>query len=446
MDSPSYDLGSLCSSPLLYEEGEDFLGHPVNIFEDEDISFDLLDTFAADFSIAGNITNEDSKTAARAEDPILTSECLTLKRNKNETKYKEYNSDEKTLNGESNTNKQDIASNNEHSDSIHDLVSASECFEGPVNEVTNTSTEHLQSNVLCKNADYKAQYIRHDATENHALSQSDRAINRVTTDGRVDNSSAATGLLDLRKHSSENTYSNNNSNEKTISANDVKLSSHGAPQKTFNKGFDSVDTRKLSKTTGFKGIDDSVFSVKTSPFRRCVPQKTFYSPFWTPEKSTTKHEKSPEDGLSNTQRNVDILYCCNYTCGSQKRYAKKTRFAVKNETSFRDGNKYTDILKRKSVSFRQQGKPQKPYNKAINGELSFHLDDIGANNDKWISLPAIFTSSKLPKTASRNKAIGDSSVSSTLSMTSVEGLINKYKGHRFDLAEQEKRYKLKPFK
>lgn len=432
MESPSYDLGSLCSSPLLYPEGDDFLGQPVNIFNDEDISFDFIDNFGTGFLIVGKDTNEVSTTSPEC-DQILISESPKLRRN--ETARKECN-DKKTFKEESSRNRQVIgACDNENSDSAYGHTSASECInhEGFANEDTDTRTENVDSNAVCKNAETTGQNVK----ENHALSQNDRNINRMKNN-RVDNNFAALDTSgDTDKHFNENVYANNNPNEKPVFQN-FELSSIRA-HKTSNKETCLTDTiRRGPNSTSLKKIDDSSFSVKSFAFKRCVVPKTFYSPFWTPEKSTSKEEKKLDDGFTNAQRNMDILYCCH--CRSQKRDAKNARFTVKNETGLnKDGNKYIDFLKRNSF-FKQQGISQKHLNKAINQNPSRHVDEAGINNDKCISLPAIYTAPSKPKTlAHQKKPIA-------LSLTSIEELINKYKSHGFDLAEQQKRYRLKPFK
>ena len=442
MDSASYDLGSLCSSPLLYPEGEDFLGQPVNVFYEEDISFDFIDTFGAGLSIAEKNTNEVSTTSRGEQDQILTSKSPTL--GPNDGTEKVNINDEKTFNSESSRHKQAIESNNESGGSahLHDHTSASECIESFTNEVTtNINSENQDSSEVCKNAEedrVSQSDTRQDAMD-YVLSRTDRDINRIKNSDRVDNSSSDSSH-DIHNQFSENTYSTDiNFNEKAI-FNNLNLSPHGA-HKISNRGTESGDLGKGSKASTLKKIDDSSFSVKNSAFKRCVVPKTFYSPFWTLAKSTAKQEKSLEDGLITAQRNVDILYCCNCTCRSHKRDVKNARFTVKQ--GLKDGNKYTDFLKRNSP-LTQQGNSRRPHNKAINEELSSLHEEDGENKDKCISLPAIYTSSK-PKTAQHNKPIGEP-LSSRLSLTSIEGLIKKYKGHRFDLVEQQKRYRLKPFK
>lgn len=440
MNSPTYDLGSRCSSPLLYAEGEDFLGQPVNVFEDEDISFDFIDSFEGDFSIAGSHTKGLPATASEQDQTLITERTTLGGRHENEGF--EHNSDhKKTINEESCGKKQIIASNNGDS-SIHDYISASECFDGVTNEVTNERKKDLNMRPLSKNAGDGTRYIRENADENDSLSQTNREISREKLDIR-DDYKINTSLSPVQD---ESPYLNNPqkiarsypSHEKKVFLDNMKLSSQ-QEQKTSKRDFESQVTSNLLKKTNVKKVcnDSEAFCVKTSTFKRCIPPKTFYSPFWTPEKSTTRQERSLEDSLLNAaQRNVDILYCYNCTaCGSQKPHVKKSKIAVKtNEV----GNKYTDFLKRRTV-FRQQENSLKYHNKDINGESSCRLDDSSANNNKWTSLPAIYTSK--PKTA-YNKPIG----ASTLSFTSIEELIKKYKGHRFDLVEQQKRYRLKPFK
>lgn len=442
MNSPTYDLGSLCSSPLLYAEGEDFLGQPVNVFEDEDITFDFIDSFEGDFSIAGSHTKEVPATGSEQDQTLIT-ERTTLGGG-NEIEGFEHNNDHKrTINEESCGNKQVITSNNDNGDSsIHDYISVSECFDGVTNEVTNGRTENLNTRPLSKKAGDGTQYIRENADENNSLSQTNHEISGEKLDIQ-DDYKINTSLSPVQDESPNLNYSQKiarsyPSHEKTVFLDKIKLPSQEG-QKTSKRDFESQVTSNLLKKTNVKKVcnDSEAFCVKTSTFKRCIPPKTFYSPFWTPEKSTARQERSLEDSLLNAaQRNVDILYCYNCTtCGSKKPHVKKTKIAVKtNEV----GNKYTDFLKRRTV-FKQHESSLNHHNKDINGEPSCHLDDSSANNDKWTSLPAIYTSK--PKTA-HNKPIG----ASTLSFTSIEELIKKYKGHRFDLVEQQKRYKLKPFK
>lgn len=442
MSSPTFDLGSLCSSPLFYPEGEDFLGQPVNAFNDEDISFDFVDNFGTGFATVGKNINE---VIPREHYQILTSESPTLRRNDNAGK--ENNNDQKTFSGKSRSNKQVIASNNGNRDSVDEQASASECV-----EVTDTKTENLHSNDLCKTAEGETldNLVEQDATQNHALSRSDCQINGLKNGELqiVDNSPATTNssIPNLHKHFTENTYPDNNFDEKTIFAR-WDLSSEGAHKPLSKSSYLEDLGEQDSKMTSLKKIDDSSFSVKNSAFtRRCVIPKTFYSPFWTPEKSTARQGKFVEDGFINAQRNVDILYCCNYR--SQKRDAKNKRFAVKSDAGFdKDGTKYTDFLKRNSV-FKQQGNSVRHHNKTINEVISAHIDDGGPNNDKWVSLPTIYNSSPKPRGLAphHKKPTGGPFQTGTHSMSSIDELIKKYRGHAFDLVEQQKRYQIKPFK
>lgn len=55
MDSLSFDLGLWSLSLFFYWEGEDFFGQMVNIFFDEDFSFDFVDIFEVGFLMFGRI-------------------------------------------------------------------------------------------------------------------------------------------------------------------------------------------------------------------------------------------------------------------------------------------------------------------------------------------------------------------------------------------------------
>ena len=446
MGTPTFDLGSLCSSPLFYPEGEDFLGQPVNVLNDEEINFDFVDNFGTGFATVGNSINE---VISREHNQILTRERPTVRRIDNAEK--EDNNDEETFSAKSRSNKQVIGSNNGNRDSVDDEASASECIEGLTNEVTNTKTaENLHSNDLCKTAQGETpENVERVATQNHALSQSDCQINGFKKGDlqNADNRPATTdSSKNLHKHVTENTYSDNNFNEKTLFSR-WDFSSERTHKALSKSTYVEDLGEKDSKMTSLKKIDYSSFSVKNAAFkRRCVIPKTFYSPFWKPEKSTAKQGNSMEDGFINAQQNVDILYCCNYR--SQKREAKNKRFAIKSDAGFdKDGTKYTDFLKRNSV-FKQQGNSVRHHNNTIHEVISAHIDDSGPNNDRWVSLPTICTSSSKSRAlaAQQKKPMGGPFQNGSLSMSSIDELIKKYRGHAFDLVEQQRRYQIKPFK
>lgn len=439
MGSPAYDLGSLCSSPLLYPEGDDFLRQPVNVFYDEDVSFDFVDSFGTGFAISRNGMNEKN-TTLRTHDQALTSGRATSIHS--DQADVECNNDKKTFKGESSST---MPFNNENRGSVDDTTSASE-YTKSSNEVTSIKTGDLQSETLCINAEHETpENTSENEKKNHALSQN--SCNDVKSGGQVNNRSSETNSSrDHHRHFSDSVYSNNNFDEKPLHVfhNDV-LSPRGM-HKPSGKLNPSQDLgRKESQVTRWKQIDGSSFSVKSSPFKRCVVPKTFYSPFWTPESSATKQKKLMEDGFIHAQRNVDILYCCN--CRSQKRDAKSKRCKAKSDAGFyKDANKYNDFLKRDSV-FKQQGNSSRHHNKTFTEVVSVHLDDSGTNNnDQGISLPAINTPPSKRKAVPNKKSIGGSFQSNALSLTSIERLIKKYKGHGFDLVEEQKRYQLKPFK
>ncbi|XP_078342165.1 uncharacterized protein LOC144628000 [Oculina patagonica] len=449
MGSPCFDLGSLCSSPLLYQEGEDFLGQPVNTFFDEDNSFDFIDTFEAGLSIAGN-ANEVS--AAKTQD---THQYLIREGPLELTTQQGHSCKEKDFingNGGETLCEQVKVSSIENSASLHN-TSVFESLNTCTNEVS-PSSENVESKTLTKNAEELTQSAgRQNATETDNVPSSSHDKDRVKTGSETEalaNATIPEAVLpeDLEKNSEQNAYINSSFNEKPTCDN-LKLLSLEGHTNCENESH-AIKIRKSIKGTDFKRPENNAnsFALKNSAFKRCVVPKTFYSPFWTPEKSTAGHEKSLKDGLVNAQRNMDILCCCN--CKSQKRDPKHIGVAMKPSpgtitTSLKDTNQYIDFLKRNSA-VKPQGNHRKTRNKTINGEISGHVCNEENNNSRWISLPAIGTSFKTARQkTSNNRQIG-AVYSRTLSVASIDRLINKYKGTHFDLVEQQKRYQLKPFK
>lgn len=456
MNSPTYDLGadlgSLCSSPLLYQEGEDFLGQPVNTFFDGDISFDFIDTFETGFSIAED-ANELPTTRYDDNKDLTRQSSSQRERDRSKDKAELNINEDKTFCASAGNNEQvNLPHNESTSGSLHKPIS--ESVNAYTNEV-NPSTENLDSRTLCKNAEGVTQYTgRENATEiARALSTSPPADkNRVKTGSQAEKLLNTTAIVHvspegLKQNFEENTYINNTHfNEKLTFDNFKPLSLDG--RTTCNKDNYALNGKSIKTThVHCKKTDDASLGLKNSSLKRCVVPKTFYSPFWKPDKSTAKHEKSLiHDSLVNTQRNVDILYCCNYK--SQKRDFKIPRLTTNPAPLVnKDGHKYIDFLKRTSVGLnKRQGSHRKVHGKTINAEISGEISNE-THNDRWISLPAIYTSSKTPrqKAVTSNRAVGEV-YSRTLSVASIDGLIKRYKGKHFDLVEQQKRYQLKPFK
>ena len=446
MDSPTYDLGSLSSSPFLYREGEDFLGQTVNTFFDEDICFDFVDTFEAGFSIAER-TDEVSRTATYEKDQYLMSESPVLF-----TPPQEHN-----INSEKELSITDGAETLLASRSDHVKVSQREnsallqtSISGNINTYTNQvepSVETVLSRTVSKNSEERRQNARRqDATE---TSRHKDCLKTGSESEQIANiATPAASRAGLGNNFQQNIDIYSSVHEKTAfdSFELLSLEEHTTcdKERTYAiKGRESIRATDVKKTE-----NNPSFGLNNSAFKRCVVPKTFYSPFWTPDNSTARQGKSLEDGLINARHNVDILYCCH--CKSQKRGAKKLRITMKPAqstltTSHKDSNRYIDFLKRSSESVVSH---RTAYNKTISGEISRHghICNEANRNDKWISLPAIDTSFR----PARQKALSNRDIgtlySRTLSVAPIEGLINKYRGRHFDLVEQQKRYQLKPFK
>lgn len=454
MDSPSFDLGSLSSSPFLYREGEDFLGQPVNTFFDEDISFDFVDTFEAGFLIAG-IADEVPAAATHEKDQYLMSErpvVLTTPRGHDSNSEKELNIADGAETFCASRSEQVKVSHRENSASLQ--TSISESINTCTNEV-NPSAEKVLSRTVSKNAEGLTQNAngKNSTETTNAISTShDKdCVQTGSESEQIANiETPVVSREDPRNNFQQSIHIYSSVNDKTTFDNFklLSLEEHTTCDKDRTyaiKGSESI------RATDFKKAENNPsFGLKNSAFKRCVVPKTFYSPFWTPEKSTARQEKSLEDGLVNARRNVDILYCCH--CKSQKRDSKNIKIAMKPAqgtlaTSHKDGNRYIDFLKRNSV-VKPQGNHRRAYNKTISGEISRHghICNEAHRNDKWISLPAIGTSFR----TARQKALSNRDIgalySRTLSVAPIDGLINKYKGRHFDLVEQQKRYQLKPFK
>lgn len=448
MDSPCFDLGSLCSSPLLYQEGEDFLGQPVNTFFDEDNSFDFIDTFEAGLSIAGNANEVSAAERQESHQYLIREGPLELN-----TQQGHDCTEKDFINGKHDGERfceQVIVSSSENSASLH--TSISECINTCTNEV-DPSGENVDSRALSKNAEGLTQSAgRQNATETDNAPSCSHDKDRVKTGSEDETLTSRTipeAVLpeDLKKNCEQNTYIDSSFNEKSTCDNFKVLSLEG--HTNCENDSHAIKVRKSIRATDFKKPENNAsFALKNSAFKRCVVPKTFYSPFWTPEKSTAGREKSLEDGLVHAQRNMDILYCCN--CKSQKRDSKHIGIAMKSSsstltTSHKDTNQYIDFLKRNSV-LKPHGNHRKTHNKTINGEISGHVCNEANDNGRFISLPAIGTSFKTARQrTSNNRQIG-TLYSRTLSVASIDRLINKYKGTHFDLVEQQKRYQLKPFK
>lgn len=443
MESPTFDLGSLCSSPLLYAEGEDFLGQPVNTFFDEDNSFDFIDTFEAGLSIAEN-ANEVTGAEKHEKDHFLIRESPLVLDTQQED----------CITGKDVINTSEGAETFCEATRSHISPPLSECINTCTNEVS-PNTENGDSRTLSKNAEELMQSTgRQDVTEADKTPSKNCDKDRVKTGSENEtraNTAIPSAVLPegLEKNFEQNTYINNDFNEKPTLENFklLSLDEHA----TYGNNSHAINAPKSIKATDFKNPHSSPsLALRNAAFRRCVVPKTFYSPFWKPEKSTAGgvHENSLEDGLANAQRNMDILYCCN--CKSQRRDSKHIRITMKSRPGLsaachKDGNQYIDFLKRNSV-MKPQGDHRKTHNKAINGEISGHVCNETNINGRWISLPAIRTSFK----ASRQRACSNREIGTvyprTLSIASIDGLINKHKGRHFDLVEQQKRYHLKPFK
>lgn len=451
MDSPCFDLGSLSSSPFLYREGEDFLGQTVNTFFDEDISFDFVDTFEAGFSIAGR-TDEVSATATHKKDQYLMSESpvlLTSPRRHESKLEKELN----TTDGAETffVSRSEHVKVSQRENSASQQTSFSENKNTCTNEV-DPSAEKVLSRTVSKNAEELTQNAtRQEATEtDNTLSRShDKdAVETGSQSEQITNiTTPAASREDLGNNFQQNINFYGSVPEKTTFDNFKLLSLE--EHTTCDKERDyAIKDRESIRVTDLKKTENNPsFGLKNSAFKRCVVPKTFYSPFWTPEKSTARQDKSLEDGFINARRNVDILYCCH--CKSQKRGAKNIKISMKPAqstltTSHKDSNRYIDFLKRNSV-VRSQENHQRAYNKTISGGISRHGQEAN-RNDKWISLPAIDTSFR----PARQKALSNRDIgalySRTLSVAPIDGLINKYKGRHFDFVEQQKRYQLKRFK
>jgi len=446
MNSPCFDLGSECSSPFLYGEGEDFLGQPVNTFFDEDISFDFVDIFEAGFSIAGR-TDEVSATETHEEDQHLINKSPVVL-----TSPQEHDSDaQKELNITDGA-RTFLVSRSEHVKVSQRENSAS--LQASSSKNINTGTNQVDVRVLSrtvsKNAEERTQNARRQEaaeTDNVLSTSYDKdAVGTSSQSEKITNiATPAASREDPGKNFQRNIDNYSSVYDKTTFENSELLSHEEHKTCDENRAYANKG-RESTRAADFKKAENiPSFGLKNSAFKRCVAPKTFYSPFWTPERSTARQEKSLDDGFVHARRNVDILFCCH--CKSQNRGAKKIKITMKPAhsaltTSHKDSNSYIDFLKRTSV-VRPQGNHRKAYNKTISGEPSRHgnICNEANRNDKLISLPTIDTSLR----TARQKALNNRDTR-TLSVAPLDGLINKYKGRNFDLVEQHKRYQLKPFK
>jgi len=446
MNSPCFDLGSECSSPFLYGEGEDFLGQPVNTFFDEDISFDFVDIFEAGFSIAGR-TDEVSATETHEEDQHLINKSpvvLTSPQGHDSDAQKELNITDGARTFLVSRSEHVKVSQRENSASLQASSSKN------INTGTNQVDVRVLSRTVSKNAEERTQNARRQEaaeTDNVLSTSYDKdAVGTSSQSEKITNiATPAASREDPGKNFQRNIDNYSSVYDKTTFENSELLSHEEHKTCDENRAYANKG-RESTRAADFKKAENiPSFGLKNSAFKRCVAPKTFYSPFWTPERSTARQEKSLDDGFVHARRNVDILFCCH--CKSQNRGAKKIKITMKPAhsaltTSHKDSNSYIDFLKRTSV-VRPQGNHRKAYNKTISGEPSRHghICNEANRNDKLISLPTIDTSLR----TARQKALNNRDTR-TLSVAPLDGLINKYKGRNFDLVEQHKRYQLKPFK
>ena len=422
MGSPSYDLRSLCSSPLFYRDGDDFLGQPVNDIYDEDLSFDFLE----DFGIGLAITKEASEprtTTLQGEDQVVTSRTQTFKPNNFDTAVitaHKTQDDKKTFKAESNNTVRIFESN-------CFLARTCTCLSvgagGITNDVTNTKTKSLLSNGLRAKTDRAAlESPGLELTENHALLSIDQC------NGTKNSSQDAESPFgkDAFYKQLENASTRKNFKGKRTVFNDAKLPTQVR--------YSTSGKSSVSKKTSSTGSNRSVEAPK--PFR---------SPFSKPGNCIVQQEKSTEGVNCHAQQNVDVVHSCNIM--THKRDAKKRILKIKSEAGYgQDGKKYMDFLKR-SADFEKQGNHSGNgvQDKRMNEAIQKRLDEAKwTNGEQLLSLPAIDTSSPKAKVAYPNKK----SCLSTPSSSSIEDLLKKYqyRSHQFDLVEQQKRYHLKTLK
>lgn len=449
MANPIFDLGSLCSSPILYGEGEDFLEQPVNTFFDEDLNFDFIDAFEDGFSISGNASEIWKGDTHHKKDWQFSVQTPTLpiaQTNGEGHVGRTFDIQaQNTFSGDEGVNGNDQVSPKENS--IKRCTYTSEYTNTSANE-DKASDEDTALRTLSKNAKELSKHVisqsQTELADRMSLSKSGFNKSRITTNSQADirsNTTETVSVDDSIQNFEDNTYISSNVNEKSA-LNKETLLSHGSEHTMNTIG---ATKEKTPSTKDLKKLGDVPFAPKHSGLKRCVVPKTFYSPFWKPDKSTPKGNKSLEDSFINTQRNVDILYCCN--CKSQKPFSRFVASKPLSSTTnaHRDRNDYVDFLKRNSTLEPQRNCHKKGQNKTINGETSSKITFNEVHNEeKWI-LPPIYTSKTLRQKAVRKRA-SESLYLSSLSTASVEGLINKYKGKHLDLVEQQKRYQLKPFR
>ncbi|XP_068713481.1 uncharacterized protein [Montipora foliosa] len=422
MGSPSYDLRSLCSSPLFYRDGDDFLGQPVNDIYDEDLSFDFLE----DFGIGLAITKEASEprtTTLQGEDQVVTNKTQTFKPNNFDTAVitaHKTQDDKKTFKAESNNTVRIFESNSFLARTCTCLsVSAG----GITNDVTNTKTKSLLSNGLRAKTDRAAlESPGLELTENHALLSIDHC------NGTKSSSQDAEGPFgkDAFYKQLEKGSTRKNFKGKRTVFNDAILPT----QVRYTTSGKSSVSKKTSSTGSNRAVEAS---------------KPFRSPFSKPGNCIVRQENSTEGDNCHAQQNVDVVHSCNIM--THKRDAKKRILKIKSEAGYgQDGKKYMDFLKR-NADFEKQGNHSGNggQDKRMNEAIQKRLDEAKwTNEEQLLSLPAIDTSSPKAKVAYPNKK----SCLSTPSSSSIEDLLKKYqyRPHRFDLVEQQKRYHLKTLK
>lgn len=436
MGSPSYDLRSLCSSPLFYRDGEDFLGQPVNDINDDDITFEFLDDFGMDFSTSRRDTNLLTTTRQEAEkNATTTTPPSKLDGAVDDALTGE--DDKITFNAKSQSTALPLIETNYFHGARNKSVP-----EGGTDTDENKATkaENLHFNGWRRRVESST--LENDLTDKHIFVVIDHfngAKNGGTSENVKDHVSAGA----YHKHLEENAGSKKDLNAKQKTFDTVVLPTH-VGHKTSSENIKSENSfcGKDTKMENLKRINVSSSSLKVNNAvsRRSIAPKTFYPPFWKSEKYTTKQETNIETEDSGSQRKLDTLQSWSYR--TQKRDTKNTRFKIKGQAGYKD-KKYADFLKRNS-DFQQLGNPCNRRT-GIAEITREHSDgaEWKTEQKKWISLPTIYTPSMLnPKADHPRKKTNKNNYS----LSSIEALIKEYRAHGFDLVEQRKRYKLKTFK
>ena len=415
MESPNYEISSLCSTPLL--DGKDFLGHIVNAFVEDDL-FDFVDNSEISFPhFTGEpdrkYENEGGKSLLRAETSTVDDEqtgshyharkehgCeryeqrLLGRDTAKQTTRRISHRVENTASSRTSTETAGFRKNSDDNNVGRKSLNASTSAPNQTEGCEENAAQIKANNILSSAGDSKAERIKLHSTF---------SPNYIP-----------------KKIKERNLFPRNKLYERqTVSDNlHIRANSYYELQ---------PKTRRLR----FGKTDSSDFSLTNSTPKRGLIQKMFYTSLWKADKTMTKPF---ELEILNTPRNMDRrLNSCKYSQTHDPR-----RDSKKSKTSVKVKNKCGGLYLSNCMScFEEQRNPRKTH-RQVNREDRMTLT-YDTTSPGCISLPSINTS--LTKRAYRKAAFHETlcKYSNTSSVAAIEALISRYTKQHQDLAEQQKK-------